>query len=340
MVIGSPVQRGTTVVAKAVEPLAGEPPQLPSWLLNGSAFRLKFDHFQFPKLPLPPGISPPLQVAPVSACAPDAPAVTTSPPVASAIPPTTESLSAWWTAKAKAAGPGLLFAKESLHLIDVTGNMSHAAVVGKLNLIGVPSNSVDRVADRALELLHGKGVDCLLVGCAAGGATYAVLGAVSPKMSSNKKLAVSAAVLLVVASLWATFAQRPDPYVGKWKLDVMASQFQGPEIPRGAVESISEARGALQVAKTISSADGKQIKSIYSVEADGKEHAGQTPSSAILAKRDKDRLDMSIRESGVEILHEDRSLSADRRQMTVTVLGHFPDGRAYRDVEVYEREKE
>jgi membrane protein implicated in regulation of membrane protease activity len=134
------------------------------------------------------------------------------------------------------------------------------------------------------------------------------------------KRAVTLALLGAAFVATSAFAGDHDPVVGNWKLNMAASHFSG-TAPKDITRTYRNSPDGTMLDQTITAADGKESKMHTAVTMDGKDHA------------------ITGNPDGKEVGTVHRVLSKDGNTLTVENKGTHPDGKAYDDTLVFDKQK-
>src|SRR6516225_12403430 len=195
------------------------------------------------------------------------------------------------------------------------------------------------IPDHALNFLQQSQhyLHSILIGFAAGAGTYAVLGVVRPKTSRSSKIKISAAVAVVAAVLFVFLASEHNPFAGTWREKVEQSRYTSGLPPKVHTMTITEERNGLKVADESVQADGTQHHLSYGLNSDGAEHPELTGrADTITAEIRGTSLETVLRKGGTIIEVDTASLSADRKELTLTEVAYRP-GEQSSDILQFER---
>lgn len=244
---------------------------------------------------------------------------------------------AWAKAFGHVTAGGL--AAGSFHMMGVTQNMTQAQVVGQLQTMGMGPGSADAWANHMFDVMNTQGAHAMLAGVSVGGATVEFLGLVRPKMPLPQRIAVGAAVGVATGLLFFFFAYKPSPFDGKWVASPSEARYESGAAPQSATCTISADGNRLTISEDDMLPNGSIEHVKYKLDADGKEHKappGLRADTVVASIKDR-RMDVVFESGGKAVRDEVRNLSADRKEMTMTVSGTGPDGKAYLNMSVYEK---
>lgn len=147
---------------------------------------------------------------------------------------------------------------------------------------------------------------------------------------------------LVVASLMAvrTFAQGSDPVSGAWELNLSKSTFSPGPPPKNQTRIYEFSGERLRYTAKGIDADGKPILVQYAAAFDGKDYpiTGNADSDTISLKRiDGSTVASTQKKAGKVVITSTRTLSADRKVLTVHTRGTNVRGQAIDNVLVFDK---
>jgi hypothetical protein len=155
------------------------------------------------------------------------------------------------------------------------------------------------------------------------------------------KRAVTLALLGAAFVATSAFAGDHDPVVGNWKLNMAASHFSG-TAPKDITRTYRNSPDGTMLDQTITAADGKESKMHTAVTMDGKDHAitGNPDADMVSGKSiDNNTSHFIMKRDGKEVGTVHRVLSKDGNTLTVENKGTHPDGKAYDDTLVFDKQK-
>jgi hypothetical protein len=234
---------------------------------------------------------------------------------------------------------GFGVAGTSLTLIPITQAMTHAQLTGYITAGGVPAYWASDKADVALKAFNqNQQAPHVLIGVATSGVTYVLIGWFRPNTSRNLKLSLAGLAGLAVLGLLAWLGSTPNPFAGTWVEDVAQSRYARALSPRVATLTITEERDGLKVKDDAVLADGQQRHLTYLLNPDGLEHPDPTAKAdTVVVTRKNDTLEAVFHKAGVVVTDEKAELSADEKEMTLTMTDHSPGGGEIIDVVQYDR---
>jgi len=133
----------------------------------------------------------------------------------------------------------------------------------------------------------------------------------------------------------------PDPFAGRWKLNVAKSKFiPGPPLKSGTVE-IEEQSGGFKCVLDPVDAQGNARHGEWVAKYDGKDYpARMTPfaDAIALSRVDADTLSASYKNGGKEILSERWLVSKDGKTLTMIQKAKNPPAQGIDNTLVYEKQ--
>jgi len=147
--------------------------------------------------------------------------------------------------------------------------------------------------------------------------------------------------LLVVAAVFTSSAQAPDPLLGMWKLNVAKSTYDPGPAPKSAMVTIGAAGQGIDVAVDSVGSDGKAMKWHYAAEPDGKDSPvmGNPAIDMVSATRSTQTAGSTVyKKAGKVVSTLTTAISEDGKLLTVTTKGTDAQGRAVNNVALYDRQ--
>ncbi len=135
-------------------------------------------------------------------------------------------------------------------------------------------------------------------------------------------------------------AQKPDPFVGTWELDVVKSRYIGAAVPKTQTAVYSAVGSGLHVTAAGVDAQGKPIHVEYTANFDGKDYpvTGSPDYDMLTIKRISATTITSMRKRGGRVVQNvSMTVSADGKTRTVTTNGVNAAGIKIHTVAVYHR---
>ncbi len=157
----------------------------------------------------------------------------------------------------------------------------------------------------------------------------------------TRSFARSIAVLALFAVLPATAgAQKPDPQIGTWVLNVKKSTYSPGPAPKSGSRTYSMTGAMLKLVSEGVGADGKPTKAEFTAGFDGKDYplVGVAQYDMIAVKKlDANTTHASLKKGGKEIAQSHRVVSKNGKSMTVTTTGVNAKGKKMKNVEHYDK---
>jgi hypothetical protein len=149
-----------------------------------------------------------------------------------------------------------------------------------------------------------------------------------------------AAIALLSMLFFGTTAFAADAIDGTWKLNVAKSKFSGTAPKSGTRVYTQSAEGSTLDQKLVG-ADGKEKSMHASLKYDGKDHplTGNPDADTGAGKAiDSHTSEFTLKKDGKVVGSVHRVVSADGKTLTVNNKGTHPDGKAYDDTMVFDRQ--
>jgi hypothetical protein len=143
---------------------------------------------------------------------------------------------------------------------------------------------------------------------------------------------------LVAGTLWG----QQDPLMGTWKLNLSKSKYDPGPPPQSQINKY-EPSGANAVKRIIDnvSATGEKGHTEANYVIDGKEYPvpdSQTGDRVVNRRIDANTTERIITRGGMLVNFAQRTLSADRRTLTVTQISADAQGKLARSIAVYDKQ--
>jgi len=153
--------------------------------------------------------------------------------------------------------------------------------------------------------------------------------------------AVAVAAALVIAPMGgATFAQTPDPVIGKWNLNVAKSKYSPGPAPKSAMATVSAAGEGVKLVFDGVTGTGEKVHWEYTANYDGKDYpmTGNADGDMISLKRiNANSAETTYKKGGKVTLVNTRTVSADGKTLTVTTKGTNAQGQAVDNLLIFEK---
>jgi hypothetical protein len=231
--------------------------------------------------------------------------------------------------------PAVGFVSASNTVVNWTDAISHDQVVHAATFTGfVGAHQANTLADTTMNMVHSHGGHVVLVAVRIGG----IAGAIAVLLGYKKQaLAVTVITAIIALILLSVFGREKSPFIGKWNMNAIETNYQSGVPPRQAMEEISEDKDGLKITSTAIEEGGKRDYSTVQIHPDGKPHeAGQ--GELLNASQKGHTLELERSRNGQVIEAEVRTLSPDEKKMTVTTSKRDGNGQSYKNVAVYDRE--
>jgi hypothetical protein len=230
-------------------------------------------------------------------------------------------------------------ATSSLHLMSFSQDMTQAQVTGYLQNWGLPPSTANSTADNVFELLNTHGAHSVLAGVTVGSATVAFLGVLRPAMPMKKRVALASIPAVIVGLAFYFFAYSPNPFTGKWVANPSEAHYEFGAAPQSATHTIDADANRIKISEDEMLPNGTVQHERYQLEADGRDHKapGGTGADTVSVSMNGRSMETVYKNNGKEIRREIRSLSADRKEMTITVMGQSATGGTFTNTSVFEK---
>ena len=159
-------------------------------------------------------------------------------------------------------------------------------------------------------------------------------------LSLHRRFATRTILALMLLACWS-LAYADGAWDGTWVLNVAKSKFEpGPPLKSQTRTIKTEGDMQKQTIETVT-ADGKSNSTSSSYRMDGKDYpiTGSVEFDSVAAKQvDESTIDASLRRAGKAVATSSRTLSKDKKTMTVTTKGTNRAGQAMNNVMVFDRQ--
>jgi hypothetical protein len=148
------------------------------------------------------------------------------------------------------------------------------------------------------------------------------------------------AIALLGTLFFGTTAFAADAVDGTWKLNVAKSKFSG-TAPKSATRVYAASTDGSTLDQKMVGADGKEMTMHASLKYDGKDHplTGNPDADSGAGKAiDAHTSEFTLKKGGKVVGSVHRVVSADGKTLTVSNKGTHPDGKAYDDTLVFDRQ--
>ena len=160
-------------------------------------------------------------------------------------------------------------------------------------------------------------------------------------MLSRHRRFATRTVLALMLLACGSLAYADNAWDGTWQLNLAKSKFEPGPAPKSQTRTIkTEGDKQTQTDETVA-ADGKSTRSLSTYGMDGKDYpiTGSAEFESLAAKKvDESTIDATLKRAGKAVATTSRTLSKDKKTMTVTTKGTNRDGQAMNNVLVYDRQ--
>lgn len=160
-------------------------------------------------------------------------------------------------------------------------------------------------------------------------------------MLSRHRRFATRTVLALLLLACGTLAYADGAWDGTWQLNVAKSKFDpGPALKSQMRTIETEGDMQKQTIETVA-ADGKTTSSRSSYRLDGKDYpiTGSADFDSVAVKQvDESKIDGTLKRAGKAAATTSRTLSKDKKTMTVTTKGTLSNGQAMHNVLVFDRQ--
>jgi hypothetical protein len=149
-------------------------------------------------------------------------------------------------------------------------------------------------------------------------------------------------VMLGVAGVgvnWA--ADKPDPVVGTWTLNLANSKFSPGPAPKSQTRTYTQGDDGISVTVTGVAADGSSISQQSTFKYDNKAYpfSGATDYDAITLKRvNGSTVKSTMMKAGKQVGSTTRTISAHGKVLTLSTKATGADGKTYDNVAVFDKQ--
>jgi hypothetical protein len=148
------------------------------------------------------------------------------------------------------------------------------------------------------------------------------------------------AIALLSSLFLGASAFAADAVVGTWKLNVAMSKFSG-TAPKSGTRMYTETADGTALDQKMVGADGKETSMHTTIKYDGKDYpiTGNPNADTVAAKvLDAHTTHFTLKKGGKVTGSVHRVLAADGKTLTVNNKGTHPDGKAYDDTLVFDKQ--
>jgi hypothetical protein len=136
-------------------------------------------------------------------------------------------------------------------------------------------------------------------------------------------------------------AQSGDPVLGTWKLNVAKSQYSPGPAPKSQTRTYTAAGDGYTFSAKGVDAEGKPTATDFTVAYDGKYHpvTGNPNVDSVMVKRiDANTVEATQKKGDKVAVRTTRVVSKDGKTLTATSKGANAAGKAYTNVEVFDKQ--
>jgi len=158
---------------------------------------------------------------------------------------------------------------------------------------------------------------------------------------SKNYLTGIALVFLVFGLIDSARAQKADPLVGTWKLNVEKSKFDPGPAPKSNTVKIEAAGEGVKATSDGVGADGKPTHTEFTAKYDGKDYpiTGSPNADMVSLKRiDPNTIEQTNKKGGKVVITLTRKIDASGKVMTITGKGTNAEGKPINNTTVYEKQ--
>src|SRR5262245_5598436 len=151
-------------------------------------------------------------------------------------------------------------------------------------------------------------------------------------------------LVFVVGARWSLTAQQPDPFVGKWTLNLAKSKYDPGPPPKSYARTIVDRGNEVWLVTNDGvNADGSPNYSQIATKPDGQDYplaakGAQAMLRVAVKRSDRYTLDYTMTGDGKPISSTHSVASKDGKSYTETVKGTDPQGKPYTNVLVWDRQ--
>ncbi len=159
-------------------------------------------------------------------------------------------------------------------------------------------------------------------------------------MWTNTRLLVLSTTLAMLSTAAVASAQSSDAVYGTWELNVAKSTYSPGPGPKSASRTYTAVANGYKFSSKGIDAQGKPTAGAFTAHFDGKYYAltGSATVDSIMVKRiDANRSESTQKKGDKVVIHTVRVVSKDGKTLTATATGTNPDGKAYKNVEVFDK---
>ena len=155
---------------------------------------------------------------------------------------------------------------------------------------------------------------------------------------------IIAVVVLALAGSALMFAQRPDPFVGTWKLNLANSKYTGAAAPKSDTLTFEAQGNGLRLTREGIAADGSRIAYSFATSLDGKPvpvSGSGIPGGAdmeAIKRINCNTTTATYTKAGTVVATTRNVVSKDGKVMTITVKATNANGQPVNTVAAYDKQ--
>jgi len=159
-------------------------------------------------------------------------------------------------------------------------------------------------------------------------------------MNAIRRTLVLGTMLAAVVPAALATAQAGDPVLGTWTLNVAKSKYSLGPAPKSQTRTYTATANGYKFSSKGVDAEGKPTTTEFTTAYDGKFHAvtGSATIDSIMVKRiDANTTEATQTKAGKLVSKTTRVISKDGKTLTSTANGKNAAGKAYTNVEIYDK---
>ena len=153
--------------------------------------------------------------------------------------------------------------------------------------------------------------------------------------------AAAVGLLVVALSAASLQAQKADPILGTWKLNLAKSKYTPGPAPKGETRTYVADGQAIKASAKVSDPEGKPTSVEWTLNYDGKPHpeTGNPDADSLAVKRiNAFSTEFTQSRGGKVVIRGRRTIAHDGKTMTITSKGVNAKGETINNVEVFEKQ--
>ncbi len=162
-------------------------------------------------------------------------------------------------------------------------------------------------------------------------------------MRTKTRMLMLGTMLAMVGAAAAASAQPSDPVFGTWVLNVAKSTYSPGPGPKSGTRTYSAVTNGYKFSSKGIDAQGKPTTGDFTAHFDGRYYprSGSATVDSIMVKRiDANTTESTQKKGNKVVVHTQRKISKDGKTMTATATGTNADGKAYKNVEVFDKKQQ